>query len=368
MKKPSASAGHGHFIRCSKDGCTSTINCKNSRHSLARKAVQLDRCRVLRKDCNVIKFCCKQHLEDCQKVAKKAKPKSRTDEALNAEQFAALFLALCDCGFPWAGVLILIQLFLGDRADCSRSCRVSWLVNVLSAGADVAGLPAICIPDNVNGKTVGGQRPLDKSFARLLRDWVEKEPLMGAKGSQWPLKNQDFSAPDACLFPGTELATQRHAWERPISERAYFGALRKAVDSIAVARKHDEDHGRQNIFAEVDLAHIGTHTVKKTCVSLLAEAGATMAVISSITNTSVAVLKKHYDVPTNLRKRRAIDCALGPVIAGLVQQDAAPGPSRPAAGTSQAVDESARWCPFCGKQLTPGWIYCHFCGAKLPTQ
>ena len=355
-----------HVIRCSKDGCENPSNCKNSRHTLPRKAVQLDRCRALRKDCNVIKFCCKQHLEDCQKVAKKAQAKSRTDEALTAEQFAALFMALCGCGYPWAAVLILVQLFLGDRADCSRSCRVSWLVNVL--GEDGAGLPTVCIPDNLNGKTVGGNRPLDKSFAKLLRAWIEQEPLKGAKGSQWPLKNQDFSCPDTCLFPGTELSTQRHAWKVPITERAYFGALRKAVEDIAVARKHDEAEGRQHKFSEVDLKSIGTHTVKKTCVSLLAEAGATMAVISAVTSTSVAVLKKHYDVPTNVRKRRAIGCALGPVIAGLVQEDAdAPGP-RPSPVAGEVTSESERWCPFCGKKLTASWIFCYFCGSRLPTE
>ena len=83
--------------------------------------------------------------------------------------------------------------------------------------------------------------------------------------------------------------------------------------------------------------------MKKSCVSLLTEAGASMTLIAAITRTFVA------DVLTNARKRDAIGAALGPVI-GSIQQ---PSMSKPPA--SRAVIR----CPYCGEMIqSADWLYC----------
>ena len=31
---------------------------------------------------------------------------------------------------PWAAMLTLLQLFIGDRADCARQCTWSWIAGI----------------------------------------------------------------------------------------------------------------------------------------------------------------------------------------------------------------------------------------------
>ena len=355
-------------ILCAMTGCKSKCNVKNSKHCLPRKDVQLESCRELRSHCQLVKFCCAEHLTHCSKpVMRKAAEVG--SEALTTAQLACLFVALQDCGYVWAATLMLLQLFLGERADCARSCRVSWLMNVLSLSerqGQSLDLPRINIPP-VNGKTVSGIAPLDRACASLFRGWMEGEPCKGASGSQWPFQGQTFQDPNACLFPGKDTQTQKRCWETPITERAYHHALRTAVKSIVKARKTEEDQGRVHVFSDIDLERLGTHCVKKSRVSLLTEAGASMTLISAITRTSVAVLKKHYDVPTNARKRDAIGAALGPVICSIQQ----PSVSKPPADAPDEFEPSSRnqrWCPYCGEMIqSAGWLYCFFCGKRLPS-
>ena len=139
----------------------SKCNVKNSKHCLPRKAVQLESCRELRSHCQLVKLCCAEHLRHCSKPVKR-KAAEVGSEALTTAQLACLFVALQDCGYVWAATLMPLQLFLGQRADCARSCRVC-PVGVRAPRA-VLDLPRTDIPP-VNGKTVSGIVPLDRACA-----------------------------------------------------------------------------------------------------------------------------------------------------------------------------------------------------------
>ena len=148
--------GHQQTNLVCHDGlseCKSKCHVKNSKHCLPRKTIQLQSCKELRSHCQLVKFCCADHLAQCSKPVAEV-----GSEALTTTQLACLFVALQDGGYVWAATLMLLQLFLGEHADCARSCRVSWLLNAL-CGSGCQGpsfdLSRIDIPP-VNGKTVRG--------------------------------------------------------------------------------------------------------------------------------------------------------------------------------------------------------------------
>ena len=373
MKRPASNTvpgGESGAIVCAWRDCETGINVKNSRHTLSRDQSDLDACRPVRAHMKELKFCCEEHKQLSKRKPKSKKKAGEGREALNADQLAYLFGALLRCGYPWAAVLTLMQLFLGERADCARSCRMSWVRNVCRGkdGAAPLDLPQIVVPEALNGKTEGGPAPLDRGFAALLRDWLEVAPLKGDGGTTWPFENQVSADVDFCLFPGRDVSSQMRTWEAPVSERAYYASIRKAAALIAQERKTSEDAGETHCFTDLDLGRVGTHSIKMCCVSLLAADGSTMKIIAAITRTSIPVLQKHYDTPTNSRKRRAISSALGPVLKNL------PGPERtinePASNAASLEPSSSssmdRWCPKCGKQVTSQWRFCYFCGTALP--
>ena len=342
----------------------------------------LKECRQHRPHCTVIKFCSPEHLALCkQRPAPKSKGHETPGcEALDVPQMVCLFCTLCAVGCPWAAVLVLLQLFLGERADAARSARFSWLRNVSqdddddgTSGSGFLDLPEVWIPDGVDKKTANRKIALDRAFCTLLRTWLRGAPLTGQRGAQWPWEGQAIS-PGHCLFPGKSMQSQRRSWEEPATERAYLAAIKKATAEIARSRHAAENQGKVHIFTDVDLPRIGTHAVKKTCVSLLAEDGASMTLIAAITNTSTGVLRRHYDVATNGRKRRAVASALGPVVKQLTaggEEPEAEGSDegRPDAENVQRVTIGSRldrWCPFCGKPVEQQWLYCYCCGKLLP--
>ena len=184
-------------------------------------------------------------------------------EAMNLDQFIILVKTLIyDAGAVRAGVLLLLQLYLGERADASRQCRFGWLLNLQGTEG---GLPKVQIPPDVNQKTPERTVSLDKQFASLLHGWLFHSPLKGRGLAQWPFEGQPVGEPDMCLFPGVNIATQKRRWGSSISERAYFYTLRRAADVLA--SKLASGDSSVNAFTDFDLKSLGTHSVKKTVVS-----------------------------------------------------------------------------------------------------
>ena len=371
MKKPAAQTGTS--LVCGYKQCDSNANVKNSPHMLSKQLVKITECRALRPHCKVVKFCCQEHLSLCKKQKSKRKTCNVGCEALDVPQVLCLFDTLCLVGYAWAAVLMIVQLFLGERADAARSIRCSWLKHVLQ-DQDSVDLPEIWLPHGINCKTDERQIPLDRGLCKLLRSWIYESPLSGRRGSQWPWESQEFSG-ERCLFPGKDIISQGRSWEVPVSERAFFEAISKATKHIRSARADAEGRGEVHVFSDVDLGRVGTHAIKKTCVSLLSEVGVTMDLIGAITNTSPAVLRRHYDVATNGRKRRAMASALGPVVDGLLQASAEmPGhgnddhhDARLGLQGPQALETILdRWCPYCGRAVSREWSFCYRCSRRLP--
>ena len=92
---------------------------------------------------------------------------------MDTNQVRCLFDTLLRLGCPWAAVLMLVQIFMGERADCARQCRWSWLRGMAPGSLKP---PSVEIPDEINGKTVAREIPLHEPFARLLLGWVEGRP------------------------------------------------------------------------------------------------------------------------------------------------------------------------------------------------
>lgn len=295
-------------IKCAYKACRNRQKeCKNVGHVLPMAKINKQQCRRLRSHCKLVRFCCHSHQQECRLKAKKPKRSGR--EALTAEQLGHLLSTLINkVGAPWAAVLCLFQLVLGERADCARRLDAAWLSN-LSAGS--ASLPMVTIP-KVNGKTTPRTVPIPAFLATLMSSWMD-QPLPGAHDSQWPFPGHDLQqhvekGTQRLLFPGRQLGGQNiRNWQRPVTERGYLEKLEMACQHIALERAEDRLAGKKHIFENVDLKKVGTHTFKKSCVTLLKDAKVSNAVISAITGTSVRTLEDVYDYPTTKRQREATE-------------------------------------------------------------
>ena len=186
QRGPGRRKGRSIGIFCANAKCRNkTIDCKNKPFALSLAEVDKSCCRPLRPQARLVKFCSQRHLELCRKKVVK---KRGGREALSTEQVSLFFSTIVhECHAPWAGVLLLVQLCLGDRADAARQASTNWFKNIDPYGK---GLPEASIPP-VNGKTQPRCIPLPPNFARLLWSWITVAPLK-SKRSQWPLDAQDL--------------------------------------------------------------------------------------------------------------------------------------------------------------------------------
>eukprot|EP00435_Cladocopium_sp_Y103_P050275 s1804_g15.t1 len=298
----------------------------------------------LRKHCSVVKFCSKGHLEKAEAPTPKKKAKGR--EALDVEQTAMLFKTLLGLGYVWAAVLMLFQLFLGERADAARQVKQGWLKHFDPKAADV---PLVVIPNGVNAKTLPREVSLPASFAHAVHSWMQK-PLTGGKGQQWPFPGQSLHIDSDVLFPGKNAEQNRG--QKPISERAYFEALRKAGKALVRSREQARKKGEPHVYEGVNLTYLGTHSMKKTHVTLLKTHGFSTALISSISGTCPATLDKHYDVPTSKRQREALDTVFGPLLPGQCDSN------------GDSYKHAAIYCTSCGQPVQEEWRFCRNCGTS----
>ena len=94
-------------------------------------------------------------------------------------QLVAFYKALLSHGPAWTAVLFLMQLFMGDRADCARQCTTSWLC-LLSPK------PYINIPEGVNGKTTARKVPIHCDYAKAVHfDGVTSAGSQGVLAVHW---------------------------------------------------------------------------------------------------------------------------------------------------------------------------------------
>ena len=351
---PPRSADSMVKIRCAFKGCRNRKDVKNCGAGVQCTAedVQREMCRrSLRAHAKVVRFCSQRHMDICT-AAQPGRPRGQR-AVFEAEQLVQFFLTCVDVGSPWLGVLVLLQTFCAERADCMRRACVGWL-----SGLDpTIGDPAMVHIPKVNGKTKTRSIPMPSSFAHLVHGWLQGPPLSGPPGTQWPFVGQAMDDGRFPLFPGHKGGPgSRRAWRTPVSERGYLARLRDVSRRLQRERAEAKTAGRPHAFDNVDLGRVGTHTFKRTGVTLLKDAGASSAVVAMIAGTTAKTLDKFYDAPAEKRQRAAVTGAFG-ALAGAV---AAGGT---AASSSNGGPTVVRFCSMCGRgRSEPSWVSCPWCG------
>ena len=349
-------------IHCAYKQCRSGKDVKNVGAQLTakRETVNLSDCRALRQHCCVVRFCCAEHKKRCATGKPVPEnPKRGGRECLDANQVAHLFKTFVRRDEPWVAILMLIQMFCADRADCCRRACRGWFQSLDPQDGQP---PTMHIP-RVNGKTRARNVPVDEQFAKLLHGWLTVCPLKGPN-SQWPFEGQETNAETAVLFPGrVRGGTNRRDWDTPISRRAFHGKVVAAAGDLIAERAEDRRAGKPHPFDDCDLTKVGTHSFKKTGVTLLKDVCRSTAVVSAISGTSAETLDTVYDVPTAKRQRQAV----GDAFSGILDRVTGNPASSSSAASGRAGDGAAvRFCPHCGQQRAdPQWVWCPHCGRKF---
>ena len=332
-------------MTCCCKSCRSGRDVKNVPPKLRAHPNEVDKtkCRPLRPTIQQVHFCCENHKKQCLK--KTASNPRGQRECLDQEQCRSLWACLVNkVQCPWAAVLMMVQLCLGERAGAACCVLVSWLQNILENN----GNPSfINIPEDVNGKTKSRSVPILAEFASMLRQWMLTSPLKAPNGSQWPFAEQPLG-PDCCLFPGHKISKGRElhrTWTQPITTRAFLYKIGEAAAILQRERANRHEEGLPSIWDDVDLSKLGTHSIKRTCVSLLKDQCRSGAVVSAICGTTAATLDRVYDTPTARRQRAALKVAVGPVLG--------------------SVEPAAAFCNKCQKQRgCQSWFFCPYCGKE----
>ena len=342
-------------VACAFKQCRSGRDCKNIPPHLQvkRAEVDVDKCRPIRTHSAYVKFCCASHMKKCCDGVEAATRGPR--EVLDELQVVYLFRVLVERNASWAAVLMLFQVFLAERADAMRRAQVGWL---LGFNPNDACPPSIKVP-GVNGKTVARTIAVSRAFADLIYNWMHKAPLKAGK-CQWPCKDAPLQKSKTCLFPGMHEAGSKKCsvWSKAMSERAYLGQVRSAANFLQKERAQFRRAGRDHAMDDCDLSRLGTHSFKRTGVSLLKDKCRSTAVVSSISGTSQATLERVYDTPTAKRQRSAGSQAFD----GIVAKVKPPAKSKKAAAAKKG-SFAIKFCAACGKErVDQTWMACPFCG------
>ena len=116
-----------------------------------------------------------------------------------------------------------------------------------------------------------------------------------------------MAVPDCCLFPGHKISKGRElhrTWTQPITTRAFLYKIGEAAAILQRERANRHEEGFPSIWDDVDLSKLGTHNIKRTCVSLLKDQCRSGAVVSAICGTTAATLDRVYvgrEQPSRLR-------------------------------------------------------------------
>ena len=291
---------------------------------------------------------------------------------MTAEQAVWLFHVLRQIA-PWAAVLFLMAIMVGERAAAMCQASACWLRGMDPASSSAA---SIAIP-RVNRKTTPRTVALPREFADLLWHWGHGNPLQGGSPEnpqQWPHREQALFAERArtrftkkamdarLLFPGRVIGGHnRRQWCKPITTRGFFHVFQACQEVLRKQRQEARSLGRSHPFDGLSLKKITTHTCKKTAVTLLSE-HTSVAVISAITGTSSKMLMSTYVRPTADFQRNAMSVAYQPLLAGINLR------SDDAEARTENCVRGLVHCTTCGlKQGSGAWKHCPQCGQKFVT-
>ena len=342
--------------------------------TLQKEDIDVAMCRRLRKHCHLVRFCCVSHRQQC--LAKGGARGQR--ECLDAAQVGCLFHALLAMSLPWVAVIMLLQVVAGERGGCMCQARRRWLQNLPPQEA----CPPTLRIEQVNGKTKAREIPLAPAIAGLFHQWLSKDPpLHGEDGLCWPFEGQDTIDDNAFLFPGLKVgAGQRgrgRVWGQCVSTRAYLFNLRAAAGILQRERSVSREKGETHPFDGYPLDKLGTHSFKRTGVTLMKDVCASTALVGAIAGTSARTLDKVYDAPTMSRQQQLVGKAFAPLaidIGATVTRLHATRRHRKGSsnepGTSSQTDrpdagpmgQAACFCAQCGKHREAAtWTCCPWC-------
>ena len=384
-------------IRCAYKKCRSQRCVKNVGREAraARTDVNADFCWYLHPAAEVVRFCGRVHRKLCSARTPVARGQR---EALDLQQYSALFYTLVRLGAPWAAALTLLQLVCGERADCARQARAGWLQHI-DPGDDH---PATVRIPKANGKTKAREIPIAPPVAALLHRWTAqglRQP--GGVQQQWPFLNDPRpQSPLRFLFPGKwpGAADKGRDWGRPVTVRGYRSKLAEAAVVLQRERATNKRRGASHPFDGFPLDRLGTHSFKRSAVSLMKDTCTSTALCGAIAGTTAKTLDRVYDMPTLKRQQALVARAFGPVASSLQREEeeaalppraakrAKKKPGSPASaplplppprqsgareGQGGAREEQdgaplARFCAACGKRREePSWACCPWCGHML---
>ena len=228
---------------------------------------------------------------------------------MTAEQVASLWQTLLrQVATPWAAILMILQLCLGERADAARQIRFGWFDGLLDAPE---GEPvSINIPPGVNGKTQPRAVRLLPMMVTMLRKWLTSCPLQAADGSddrQWPLQGQP-----GCEKVGSFIGHGRLP-SRSVRTMTRSGRQRTCCSKSVRPIKPMTSHtcGKALLCPK-----LGTHSMKRTAVVLLKDGGGSSAVVAAICGTTAKTLDRVYDEPTLERQEHALSNAYENILRG----------------------------------------------------
>ena len=342
-------------MMCAYHKCRRQRDVKNvgAEGRLQRQEVNLDMCRNVRKHCKVLRFCCTEHLKMCKAQAPPAPKGGRAP--LGQNQCIALITTLMTI-CPWAAILSLLQLFIMDRADCSRKCCWGWLSGM---HPEAKCQPSIGIP-KVNGKTIACTIPIYQPFAEFLWKTSHGHPIESPNGEAWPAAGQDVDSPGAPLFPGYASDGKTRDWNKPISERAFLARLHQAAEILRVQRAFAKANNVEHPFDGYDLSRLGTHSFKKTAVTLFSEQKISWAIISAISGTSIQMLQRSYDVATPARQHQAMEDVFDQAWRLVLDSE------EPSSAQQNKKPAAAKYCGKCGfARRCEDDLFCTICGATI---
>ena len=334
-------------ILCAYKKCRSSKDVKNigQAATAARSAINEAACRELHGACRLVRFCGPAHKRLC--MARPESSKRGPREGLDIEQYCCLFAVLVGMGAEMFAIVSLLQVLCGERADCMCKARVRWLQHLDPND----GAPATVRIEKVNGKTQPRDVPMERAIAALLQEWLTNG-LRGPGGSRWPLPGQSIVDPDAYLFPGLVLGgagpkRNNRAYCKPITVRGYRRRLSEAAEVLERERMANSRRLEAHPFDGFPLDRLGTHSFKRSAVTLMKDACASTSLVAAIAGTTAKTLDRVYDTPTWKRKQTLVTTTFKPLSETLRTRHAT-GPSCPQCGKAREVS-SWTCCPWCGR-------------------
>ena len=121
---------------------------------------------------------------------------------------------------------------------------------------------------------------------------------------------------------GGEGQGTRRNWARPISVRGYQRKLTEAAQVLQEERAANARRSRSHPFDGLPLDRWGTHSFKRSAVTLIKNACTSTALCGSIAGTTARTLDRVYDTPTLKRQQALVARVFGPVATTLVERPA----------------------------------------------